>query len=125
MYLSYGNADLSTIAKMHPRAIVPMDFRIDAKALSQMAEHEIPVCMPVSALVSSYGIQRSKKLYLAGKTIRYAVKAGVRATVASLAESNNFLCSYMQMIEIAKLIGLREEAARKGLSSINRLLVQK
>ena len=47
---------------------------------------------------------------------QYAIKRGIRVAFVSLAGSEEMLCSPVQLIELAKLLGVKEEYARKSVS---------
>jgi hypothetical protein len=56
---------------------------------------------------------------MVSKLFEYAKKSKIDVMFVTLARSNAFLCSCMQLVEIAKLIGAEEEYAKRSISSAN------
>jgi RNase P/RNase MRP subunit p30 len=109
---------------MSPSAIVFPDSRINKKALEQMKEREIALCIQLSNLTMSYGLQRSRNLYMASKLFDYAKGMEIDVCFASFARTNVQLCSYIQIIELARLLGADEEYAKKSLSMNGSLAIE-
>lgn len=125
IFLDSGRKDIFAMLKMDPRAIVFMDMRINKKAMEQMNEKGIALCMPVSAITSSYGLSRSRTLYMMGKMFTHAKSIKLDVAFVTLARSTAHLCSYMQLVELARMLGADEDYARESISGINRSLVLK
>ncbi len=125
IFIDSGRSNAISILNMSPSAIAFLDSRINKKTLEQMRERGIVLCIPVSILTNSYGLQRSRNLYMMSKLFSYAKGIKLDVSFATLAKSNAHLCSYMQLVELAKLIGADEEYARKSISVTNRNLVIK
>jgi hypothetical protein len=123
IFINTNLDNLIGILNMSPSAIIFSDLRINKKAIEQMEERKIPLCLPLSILTSSYGLQRSKNLYFMSKLFAHARKMDVDVSFVTLSKNNTNLCSYMQLIELAKLIGADEDYARKSVSEINKSLV--
>ena len=60
-----------------------------------------------------------------GKLLDYSLGIKLEVCFATFAKSNLNLCSYMQLIELAKLLGADEDYARKSISSVTKSLVEK
>jgi myo-inositol-hexaphosphate 3-phosphohydrolase len=123
IFVDVGKGDLFAILNLSPSAIVFSDMKINKKALEQMNERKIALCMPMSTLTSSYGLSRSRSLYMMSKLLTHARKIKLDVSFVTLAKSRTNLCSYIQLLELAKLIGADEEYARKSISEINKSLV--
>ncbi len=119
-----SDKDILAAIKMNPSAIVFGDMRINKRALGQMLENDIVLCIPTSTVTSFYGLQRSRSLYLMSKLFAYAKSIKLDVSFATLAKNNLNLCSYMQLIEIAKLLGASDEYARHSISEVNKSLVR-
>lgn len=116
-------SNLSSVLNMSPKAVAFPDSKIDKKALEQMRDRGITLCLPTSVITDSYGLQRSRNIYMMGKLFTYARSIKLDAAFVTLAKSNAHLCSYMQLIELAKLVGADEEYARRSIGQINKSLV--
>jgi hypothetical protein len=125
IFVNTNEANIIGVLNLSPRAVVFYDMRINKKALEQMAERKIALCMPISTLTSLYGLQRSRALYMMSKLLDHAIGIKLDVAFASLAKSNTNLCSYIQLLEIAKLLGAGEDYARKSISQTNKSLVIK
>lgn len=123
IFVDSGKGDLFAALNLSPAAIVFSDMRINKKALEQMNERKIALCMPMSSLTSSYGLQRSRSLYMMSKLLHHAKSIKLDVSFVTLAKSRTNICSYMQLLELAKLIGADEEYARRSISETNRSLV--
>jgi RNase P/RNase MRP subunit p30 len=123
MFINSDKIDILAVLNSNPKAVVFPDLKINKKALQKMQEKGIILCIPTSAITSTSGLTRSKMLYLAAKLLKYAKSIKLEVSFATLAKTNLHLCSYMQMIEIAKLIGADEEYARNSISEINKSMV--
>ncbi|MDE1871569.1 MAG: hypothetical protein KGI06_05020 [Candidatus Micrarchaeota archaeon] len=125
IFMDAGRSNLFGILSMSPAAVAFSDFRINKKAIEQMRDKGIALCIPASIITSSYGLQRSRNMYMARKLLEYARKAGLDVSIVTLARSAAHLCSYMQLVEIAKLIGSGEKDARDSIGRVNGSLVVK
>jgi hypothetical protein len=125
IFIDSGKGEIFSALNLSPAAVVFFDMKINKKALEQMKERKIALCMPISALTSSYGLQRSRSLYMMTKLLHHAKSIKLDVVFLTLAKTKTNLCSYMQLLEIAKLIGADEEYARKSMSEISKLLVMK
>lgn len=104
-------------------AIYINDAKIDKKLIAAMEDNETVLCISLSGIMELYGLKRSHLLFKACKLFSYAKKEGVDTAFVTLAKSRSGMCSYMQMIELAKLVGASEDYARHSVSEINKRLV--
>lgn len=111
------------VIKANPSAIVFKDLHINKKVMERMKESDIALCLPTSFITCSYGLQRSRNIYLMSGLFAHAKSIKLDVSFATLAMNNMHLCSYIQLVELAKLLGSDEEYARKSLSEINKGLV--
>ncbi len=106
-------------------AIYIPDYQIDKKLIATMADNEAILCVSLSDVMEPYGLKRSQLIFRIGKLFAYAKKEGVDVAFLTLAKARSRMCSYMQIIELAKLIGADEDYARRSVGEINgRLLMQ-
>jgi RNase P/RNase MRP subunit p30 len=101
------------------------DLHINKKAMEKMKESDIALCLPTSFITCSYGLQRSRTIYLMSKLFSHAKSIRLDVSFATLAMNNMHLCSYLQLIELAKLLGSDDEYARRSIGEINNSLVQR
>lgn len=111
------------VLSQSPNAVILSDLRIDKKLMEQMLEKEIAICLPMYMITGNSGMNRSKTLYMMSKLLDYAMSLELDVSFITLAKSSSNLCSYMQLIELAKLLGADEQYARKSVSEINSSLV--
>lgn len=114
---------LNAAAKQQPRAIIISDFRIDRKLLATMKDKGVTLCMPFNRILETQGLRRSSSMYMASRLSAYAIKKGIRVAFVSLAGSEEMLCSPVQLIELAKSLGVKEDYARESVSAINEALI--
>jgi len=114
---------LNAAAKQSPKAIIVSDSRIDRKLIDTMKSRDVILCVPFDKILQSAGLRRSSAIYMASKLVRYAVKRGVKVSFVSFAGSEEMLCSPAQLIGLAKLLGVKEEYARKAVQETNAELV--
>ncbi len=93
--------------------------------MEKMKESDIALCLPTSFITCSYGLQRSRTIYLMSKLFAHAKSIKLDVSFATLAMNNMHLCSYIQLMELAKLLGADEEYAKRSMSETNRMLVEK
>ena len=115
--------NLLAAARAGARAVVITDSRIDRTLMEELREQKTTLLMPISLVTSSYSLERPKRLYMISKLYSHAKKLGIEIGFATLAEARSNMCSYIQMVEIAKLIGADEHQARYGISEVNRAVV--
>ncbi len=125
IFINTEKSNILAVLNMSPCAVVLSDSRIDKKAMEQMKEKRIALCIPFSAIISSYGLQRSRGLYMTSKLLDHAKSIKLDVAFVTLSKTKSNLCSYMQLLELAKLIGADEDHARQSLSTTNRSLVMK
>jgi len=124
LFIDNGNGDVLSVINSNPAAVSFADLNINKDALSLMEEMDIILCMPLSIATSSYGFSRSKNLFLMKKLFRHAKKLNLRISFATLAKKESELCSSLQLIEIAKLIGADENYARESVSKTNKFVLK-
>lgn len=115
---------LLACAKGDVRAVIVSDSRIDKKLMAQMSENGIALCIPVSAITSSYGLARSRTIYLMNNLFSYARKSGIEVAFVTLAGSKIHTASVMQLIELAMLVGADEAYARDSISRTNKDMIK-
>ena len=96
---------------------------IDKKLLASMADNGVVLCIALSDIMEPHGLKRSHLIFKLGRLFAYAKKEGLDVAFVTLARSRSSMCSYMQMIELAKLVGADEDYARKSVSEINKKLM--
>ncbi|MCL4381013.1 hypothetical protein M1141_01925 [Candidatus Marsarchaeota archaeon] len=95
-------------------AVICADYRIDKKLIQLMRKRNAVLCIPLPSAKQRFAL--SKDLYRLQNLFSYAMKSKVRATFISLAQSREYMCSYMQLIEFAKFVGATEDYARLCIS---------
>ncbi len=116
---------LLSLVKHGVTAVAINDSYIDKKLMETIKNEKCILCMPMSVITASYGIERSRNIYKMGKLFTYARKKGIEICFASIAGGPSGLNSYMQLIELAKLIGADEKYARHSLSEITKSIAMK
>ncbi len=96
---------------------------IDKKLIASMADNGVVLCIALSDIMEPHGLKRSHLIFKAGKLFAYAKKEGVDVAFVTLAKSRSYMCSYMQMVELAKLIGADEGYARRSIGETNKRLI--
>ncbi len=114
---------LNAAAKQQPRAIIISDARIDRKLLATMKDKGVMLCIPFSKILESSGLRRSSSIYMTSRLANYAIKKEIKVAFVSLAGSEEMLCSPVQLIELAKLLGVKEEYVRESVSQTNEVLI--
>lgn len=115
---------LFTCARGDVKAVIVTDFRIDKKLMAHMAENDIALCIPLSTITFSYGLSRSRAIFMLNTLFTYARKSGIDVSFITLASTDMYLASVMQLIELAMLVGADEKYARHSISEINRALIE-
>lgn len=120
--MSSNKAELMKSVKDGTPAMVVSDFSIDRKLMAKVADSETVLCIPFGAILSKTGFERSRLLYKAASLVKYAHSKRIEVSFASLAESNLFMNSAIQLIGLAKLTGATDLQARQSLSVTNKKL---
>lgn len=96
------------------------DFSMDKTLLAKIKDNDAVLCIPLSVIEKSAHGSRPSLMYRAAALSRYALSKRIELSIASLADSRRYMLSYMQIIELAKLIGIDREKARECVSEANR-----
>ena len=99
------------------------DYNIDKRLIRTMADNRTVLCISLSDPMRLYGLRRSRLLFKMGKLFSYAKKEKVPVSFITMARSDSMMCSYMQIIEIAKLVGADEDYARESVGVTNKALL--
>ena len=99
------------------------DSRIDRKLLATMKDKGVPLCIGFNRILESTGTRRSSSIYMTSKLAACAIKMGIRTAFVSMAGSEEMLCSPVQLIALAKLLGVKEDYARSAISATNEALI--
>ncbi len=105
------------------RALVIEDMHIDRSLMDTMAKKGTVLCLSISRIISKDGMERSKEIFLMRGLFNYARSKGIHVAFVSLAASHIGICSCMQLIEFAKMIGADEQYARYSISTVNKAIV--
>ncbi len=123
IFIGKGEA-LRYAAKRQPKAICITDSRIDRSLIATMRDKDIVLCFGFNDLIQSTGLRRQAMLYMSGRLFAHAKRKGINITFASLARQKNMLLSYMQLIELAKLIGASEDHVRESIGKTTPGLIE-
>ncbi len=104
-------------------AVVSTDYNIDKNLFELISKNKIIVCIKIPNTSQKFDLSRN--LYKISKLFSYLNKNKIFATFITLSHSNQYLCSYIQLIEFAKFIGADEQYAKFCLNNINKILIQK
>lgn len=118
-----ASSDAAVLMKAVQRgasAVAITDFTIDRKLLAKLKDSGAALCMPFAPMLSRTGLERTKLIYKATTLLRYAYSKRIEVSFASLAESELFVNSHMQLVELAKLIGASDAQARHGICEVNK-----
>ncbi len=113
---------LTNMIKAGAAAAVVERNDADRKLLATMRDRDVVLLMPMGPVTGEYGLHRSRTMYFMQSMLRTALRMRVRVSFASMAESRLQMCSYMQLVELAKLVGASEKLARDSVSVTNREL---
>ncbi len=105
--------------KRGANAVAITDSYIDKKLIDTIKEEKCILLMPMNIITASSGIERSHNIFKMAKLFTYARKKGIEVGFASMAKTPLYLNSYIQLIELAKLIGADDKYARHSLNEIN------
>ncbi len=120
-YVANGNNQgrLAYHAKNGAQGVMPDGFAADASLIETMRDGECIMVIAISQITQAGAESRPKMLYMAAKLFSACRKAGINVAFVSMARSRAYLESYIQMIELAKLIGADEQYARYSISRVN------
>ncbi|MCW6160530.1 MAG: hypothetical protein LVQ95_05605 [Candidatus Micrarchaeales archaeon] len=124
--IAFGKAEeqLLALVKNGASAVAITDSYIDRKLMESIRENKCVLCLPMSIITASYGVERARNVYRMRKLFADARKRGIDVCFASMAKTPAYLNSYMQLIELAKLVGAEERYARYSMSEITKSLVE-
>ena len=113
---------LLALVKHGAPAVAITDSYIDRKLMEAIKDNGCVLVLPISVMTASWGVERSRNIYRMAKLYRYAVKKEIKTTFASMAKSPQYMNSYMQLIELAKLLGADDKYARHSLSETTKTI---
>ena len=116
---------LTALAHRGVRGIAITDSFIDRKLLDMIKENGCILILPMSIVTASYGIERSRNIYRMGRLLLNAQSREIPVSFVSMAKTMQHMNSYMQLIELAKLVGADERYATHSISLTNGKLVGK
>ncbi|MCL4373484.1 MAG: hypothetical protein M1360_01950 [Candidatus Marsarchaeota archaeon] len=115
--IGHSSKNLLHAARRFAVAVVPMNLGLDRAFIETLRENSTILIIPLSMTYgASSDFALSTNMHLASKMLAYANKRKVRVGFATMARSFEHMESYMQLIELAKLIGASEDEARQGIS---------
>lgn len=113
---------LEEAARSGARALIIEGMRTDRSLIDIMAKRNTVLCIPMSAITSKEGMERSRAIFMARGLFSSARRRRLHVGFVSLAGSREGLCSAMQLIEFAKLVGADEQYAAYSISEVNRAI---
>lgn len=125
--IAFGKAkeQLMSLVKRGAPAVAITDSYIDKKLMDTIADNKCMLVMPMSIITSSYGVERSRNIYRMSKLYDYARRKKIEVVFASMAKTPQYMNSYSQLIELAKLIGADEQYARSSMNKLTKSIVKK
>ena len=87
IFVNSNQANLFSILSFSPKAIVFSDSKINKKALEQMRDRDMVLCIPMNLLMTSVGLQRSRNLYLMGRLFDHAKSLKLDVSFVTLSKS--------------------------------------
>jgi hypothetical protein len=119
--LAYGknNQLLLSHSKGGTRAVAPLDFHTDRRLLEALRSNETTLCVPLFPILSTYGIERSRRIYMARALVDNALSRRIETTIISMAPKPEYLCSSQQLLELGRMLDLPEETVKRGLMETN------
>ncbi len=115
--------ELISAVKGGASGVVINGSEIEKELIKAMVDNACALFIQLSDVMHYFGIRRSRLIYRDWKLFSYARKAGLDVGFLTLARSRAVMCSYMQMIELAKIIGADERYARESISRVNGALL--
>ncbi len=119
MFIGSNERELAAHAK-YGKFILPARIVVSAQLLARIKDNEAVLCMPMERITLTYGLVRTKNIYLMKKTFRMAKRLGAKISFASMASSPSSMNSAGQLIELGKLISGNEEYVRRSLGIVNK-----
>lgn len=116
---------LLSLIKNGAKAVVITDSYMDKQLMETISNNDCILCMPMNIITASSGMERTKNIYRMAKLLKLAMRKRIKVGFISLAKTPQYLNSYIQLIELAKLIGADEQYARNSISEINKMVVGK
>ncbi len=105
------------------RGVITEDFNLEAKLLEAMAACGCVAVICTDRIIGAAAESRSRMLYKASRMFSNARKCDVNIALVSMARSRAYMESYMQLVELGKLIGADDRYARHMISGVNGFLV--
>jgi hypothetical protein len=124
--LAYGknNQLLLSHSKGGTAAVAQSDFHIDKRLLESLRSNSATLCIPLFPILSTYGIERSRRIYMARGLVDNALSRRISTTLISMAPKQEYLCSSGQLIELGRMLDMPEEAVKEGLAKTNKQVGQ-
>lgn len=125
--IAYGSnaSNMIHMARSGAKAIMIKDFKIEKKLLEIAIDNGCTLLVPFNTIISAYGFERSRNLFKASRFLSYARKNDAKISFISMASSKIWMCSYMQLVELAKMIGASEGEARIGVGETTKAVFGK
>ena len=122
VFIAYGKDKVKLLKEARKGAVLSItDFFIDRKLMAIIKDLDTKLIVPMSDILEANYIERSKRIYRAAHFVKFAMKSGMTVYFASMAKSPLYLNSYIQLIELAKMLGVDELYARKSMNSIGKI----
>ncbi len=120
-YIASGSnhSRLSYHAKHGAAALVVESLEAETGMLDSMRDSGCAMVIPLGTIVGTAGCARYRSIRNATKLFSACRKFDIPVAFVSMARSQLFMESYMQLISLAELVGADEAYARYSLSSIN------
>jgi hypothetical protein len=116
---------LLALAQRGVKGIAITGSFIDRKLLTVMKENGCILVLPLNAITASRGIVRTKNIYRMSKLYRSATKLEIPVAFVSMAKTQLYMNSYMQLIELANLVCADRSSAAHCISEVNKKLVMR
>lgn len=124
-FIAYGKDKARLLKEARNGAVLSIaDFFIDRRLMAIIKDLGTKLVVPISDILEASYIERSKRIYRASHFVGSAMKSGMDVHFASMARSPLYLNSHVQLIELAKVLGVSEEHARRSMSTLKDIFGQ-
>jgi len=114
---------LISLVQKGVKGVAITDSYIDKKLLEVIADAGCILVLPMGIITASYGIERTRNIYRMSRLFEHARKMKIPVSFVSMAKTPQHMNSYMQLLELAKLLGADDKYARESMTKTNKRLV--
>ncbi len=123
-YFIYGSNTSRLISGLRngSAGLMINDYNLDKKLIQFTLGNKSPIIISINKLMHDTGFSRQRDLLFIRRLIKYIKARKIEFSIVTFADTDQYMCSYIQLLEISKLFFDNPNEAIKHITNLKKLI---